>query len=320
MKKILFTSLFSLLVLGIAIPSFAKQIEIEQEGLNGKIKIEQEDEGKIKVEIKTKKVKEESGKNKGEEKQKGIDRAIEVRLNALINRLEDDRRVSPEVIRNLTLFLERFRSGNGTSSTSTTDKVAPRISNLRAINVASTSAKILWNTNEPSTSNLWHGTSSSPFDRGKLPLTSSSSLVTSHSLTLTGLSPATRYAFQVRSVDEAGNARLSDIHFFRTSGATSTDTQAPSISFLSTFDITGSTTDIILVSSERTSAKVWVSATSSVSASGTPAASDASFSFFHRLNLGGLSTSTPYFYVVQVADQAENLTNSLVKSFTTLTN
>ncbi|MEJ5166333.1 MAG: M28 family peptidase, partial [Thermoanaerobaculia bacterium] len=77
----------------------------------------------------------------------------------------------------------------------------PIISNVQVINITPNSATITWQTNIPATSKVTYGTS--------IPTASIQedlNYVTSHSITLTGLSPCTKYYFSVTSIDESGNS------------------------------------------------------------------------------------------------------------------
>jgi hypothetical protein len=72
---------------------------------------------------------------------------------------------------------------------------------------AATSATITWNTYEPATTQVKYGITSGYGSTSSL----NPSLVTSHSVTLIGLLPATLYHYQVISVDAAENiAALAD--------------------------------------------------------------------------------------------------------------
>lgn len=81
------------------------------------------------------------------------------------------------------------------------DESAPIIIDLQAVASANGTAVITWTTDEPADSRVVYGMTS-----GLLNLnTSLVSLVTDHSVTLTGLDPLTTYYFRVSSYDEAGN-------------------------------------------------------------------------------------------------------------------
>jgi phosphodiesterase/alkaline phosphatase D-like protein len=70
-----------------------------------------------------------------------------------------------------------------------------------------TGATITWNTYEPATTQVKYGITSGYGSTSSL----NPSLVTSHSVTLTGLLPATLYHYQVISVDAVENvAALTD--------------------------------------------------------------------------------------------------------------
>ena len=86
------------------------------------------------------------------------------------------------------------------------------ISNIHTTNITTTSATITWQTNEPSTSLVKYGTSPGDYTLQKY----DSSPVTSHSITLTDLSPNTTYYFLVNSTDKAGNPAQSTEYSFNT--------------------------------------------------------------------------------------------------------
>ncbi len=93
------------------------------------------------------------------------------------------------------------------------DSTPPTISGVTSSNVTSSSARITWSTDEAADSQVQYGTSafgtSTPLD---------ASLVTSHSMTLSGLSPATTYYFRVLSKDASGNLATSGDFGFTTPG------------------------------------------------------------------------------------------------------
>jgi len=82
------------------------------------------------------------------------------------------------------------------------DEVAPVMTALQAIPNADGTAVVTWDTDELSDSRVDYGLTS-----GTLSLnTYNASLVTSHSITLSGLSPTSTYYYRVTSTDEAGNS------------------------------------------------------------------------------------------------------------------
>ena len=101
------------------------------------------------------------------------------------------------------------------------DTAPPTISALGTANVTATSASVTWTTNEPATSQVEYGLTTT---YGSLtPL--DSALVTSHTVALNGLTASTLYHYRVRSTDGAGNLATSADLTFTTAAP---DTTPPS--------------------------------------------------------------------------------------------
>ena len=81
------------------------------------------------------------------------------------------------------------------------DITPPTISNVQATNITDNSATIIWNTDEPATSRVRYGTTTSYGQQ----TTEIVSLSTAHSVVLYNLQPSTTYHFQVISKDAANN-------------------------------------------------------------------------------------------------------------------
>ena len=92
------------------------------------------------------------------------------------------------------------------------DTTPPAISNVASSNVSNASAQITWTTNELSTSQVEYGLSAS---YGSLTATDAS-FITSHSVSLAGLSSGTLYHFRIKSKDASGNEALSPDYTFTT--------------------------------------------------------------------------------------------------------
>jgi chitodextrinase len=103
------------------------------------------------------------------------------------------------------------------------DTTPPVASNIAASNITQNSATITWTTNEPADSLVRYGLTTSYTAQSTL----DTSLLTSHSITLTGLSANTTYNYRVDSRDGSGNLTTS-ANFTFTTQAAATDTQAPS--------------------------------------------------------------------------------------------
>ena len=94
------------------------------------------------------------------------------------------------------------------------DTTAPSIANVSAENITEITATISWTSDEPATSQVEYGKTTAyglttPLD---------SELVTSHSVSVTGLDPDSTYHFSVKSKDLAGNEAVSGDYTFTTSG------------------------------------------------------------------------------------------------------
>jgi peptidoglycan hydrolase-like protein with peptidoglycan-binding domain len=99
------------------------------------------------------------------------------------------------------------RLGSTTPRTgSTTDRVT--ISNLRANNVSTSTANINWNTNLASDSKVWYS-STSPWVLASSTLVSSTSMVKTHSLNISGLATSTTYYYVAVSTNGSTTATTS---------------------------------------------------------------------------------------------------------------
>lgn len=94
-----------------------------------------------------------------------------------------------------------------------TDTTPPTISNDQATNITANSATITWTTDENSDSQVEYGLTISYGSQTTL----DPSMVTSHSVLVSGLSPSTLYHYRVKSKDAAGNLATSGDYNFTTS-------------------------------------------------------------------------------------------------------
>jgi hypothetical protein len=111
----------------------------------------------------------------------------------------------------------------GFTDTIVFDPTAPIISAVGAVNMTVDSATINWTTDEPSTSQVEYGPTTSYGSMTPL----DNALVTSHSVTLTGLAAGTTYNYRVRSTDAASNQRVDTNKLFTT--LATVDTTPPSV-------------------------------------------------------------------------------------------
>ncbi|WP_267278202.1 galactose oxidase-like domain-containing protein [Arthrobacter sp. CDRTa11] len=122
---------------------------------------------------------------------------------------------------NLSLIEVRPASG-------ATDTTPPVLTGVSAGTPGQTGATITWTSDEPSTSQVEYGTTASYGSS----TSQESTLTTSHSQALGGLSPGTLYHFRVKSVDAANNAATSPDATFTTT-APAPDTTPPTVNITS---------------------------------------------------------------------------------------
>ena len=101
-----------------------------------------------------------------------------------------------------------------TFSTPASDGIVPTISGVQPVAVTNSSGYITWTTNKPTSSQVDYGLTTSYGTTTLNP-----TLVTSHTVLLTGLAPNTLYHYQVKSVDPCGAIVTSGDFLFTTSGA-----------------------------------------------------------------------------------------------------
>lgn len=98
------------------------------------------------------------------------------------------------------------------TTTTTTDTGAPSISDVSVGSITKTTAAVSWTTNENSDSEVEYGTSIS---YGKT-LAQEGDSVTSHTVTLIGLTPGTTHHYRVKSTDSTANQSVSSDYSFTT--------------------------------------------------------------------------------------------------------
>ena len=114
---------------------------------------------------------------------------------------------------------------NFTIGASGPDTTAPSIIGTVASGITQNSAMISWTTNEPATSQVIYGTTTSY--GSTWPTTADPTLITSHNIQLSGLSASTTYHFAVRSKDASNNLGTSSDYVFTTTGPV--DTTPPTV-------------------------------------------------------------------------------------------
>ena len=216
----------------------------------------------------------------------------------------------------ITNWFMRF-FGKGTTTTATSGL---KISNVDQKSATST-AVVSWNTNQQTTGMVYFSTDSS-----LLASTTVASVAVdntfnlNHSVTLSGLTPNTKYFYLIVSKDSSNNTVQTSVRSFQTKSLPTPDSTAPKILFLLDLNTTGTSSQIIWLTNEPSNSKMWTSTSSPVNVSSTPTQVSSLLSVFHNLTVSGLATSTKYFYVVSSTDASGNSVLSTEDSFTTKAN
>jgi len=142
-----------------------------------------------------------------------------------------------------------------------------------------------------------------------------SSMVMSHSATLSGLAASTLYHYRVKSSDAAGNMAVSGDFTFTTSATP--DTTAPTISSVATSNLTPSGASVAWATNEGSDTQIEYGTSTAYGASTTL---DPTLVTSHSATLSGLSASTLYHYRVKSRDAAGNLAVSGDFTLTTADN
>ena len=183
----------------------------------------------------------------------------------------------------------------------------PIISSVTSSSVTTNSATITWSTDKASDSQVEYGTTNAYGSSTPL----NSTLVTSHSVTLSGLPASTPWHYRVKSRDAAGHLAVSADFTFTTTA----DTAAPVISAVSAASISSSGASIKWTTNEASNSQVEYGTTTSY---GNSTLLNTSLITNHLQTVGGLAASTLYHYRVKSRDAAGNLAVSGDFAFTTL--
>ncbi len=189
------------------------------------------------------------------------------------------------------------------------DTTPPEISSVSASGITTEGAKINWTTNETSTSQVEYGTTTNYGHTTAL----NTSMQSSHTQTLSGLSIDTLYHYRVRSKDAEGNLAVSDNHTFKTLS----DTTAPKISSVIVSGQTLAEATITWTTDEASDTQIEYGTTAGY---GTLTTLDSSPTTSHVQTLDGLTPDTDYHFRVLSRDKSGNLAKSEDYSFTSMKN
>ena len=185
--------------------------------------------------------------------------------------------------------------------------VVLKASSAASSSVTNNSAVITWQTNKASSSQVSYGTSTAYGSSSPL----NSTLVTSHSVTLTGLSASTTYHYQVQSTDQGGSTSVLGDFTFATAAVA-----PPTISGVAGSGVTANAATITWTTSTASDSQVDYGTTT---AYGSSTALNTAMVTSHSAGLSGLTAATTYHYRVKSKDAAGNLATSGDFTFTTTT-
>src|SRR3989338_8943946 len=195
--------------------------------------------------------------------------------------------------------------GGGVPPAGGGDTTAPVISEIVVSSITINSASISWTTNESSDSSVEYGLTESL----ELGLVNSASMVTSHSIGLSGLSEWKTYYFRVKSKDTSLNEASSATQSFST-----LDQTAPVITAVGVQDITQSSARLVWTTNEIAPSLADYGKTESYGLS----RSNSALVTDHSVVLSGLSAGTLYHFHVRSVDGSLNSSVSADATFTTL--
>ena len=177
---------------------------------------------------------------------------------------------------------------------------APSISNVATSSIQLTGATISWNTDNPSTSQIAYGTTTS---LGSFTATTTT-YDSGHIVTLNSLFPGTTYYFSVISVDQAGNMASSSVYDFTTLAV---DRTPPTISSVATSTVGVFGATITWTTDKPSVSQIEYGTTADL---GSFTATTTISTTQQVVVVGGLASSTTYYFRVISTDQSGNAASS----------
>ncbi len=187
------------------------------------------------------------------------------------------------------------------------DTVPPVVVNASASNVSNAGAVIIWQTDEPSTSQVMICESTGGCTWTEL----DENLVTDHSVNITDLKPNTQYHFTATSTDTASNQGTGEGDF-TTLGASVTPTLV--ISGITVSGVTEVAVTISWTTDKPGTTQVTYGTTSVY---GSTTALEPALGTSHSVSLAGLTAATTYHFKVMSKDSSGNEVVSPDQTFTT---
>ncbi|MBS3105955.1 fibronectin type III domain-containing protein [Candidatus Woesearchaeota archaeon] len=251
----------------------------------------------------------------------GVEVVYDTRNNGLGNRVSDAAQYFniatqgnsptslPAVMDDVRIYNRALTQAEILTIYNSDDIIPPLISNVAISGIDAAAATVTWTTDELSDSQVEYGLTSSLGNASTL----DTGLVTSHSVTLTSLSPSTTYSYRVKSRDANGNLGVSSIATFTTAAP---DLTPPTISGVAVSSITLTSAVVMWTTNESADTQVFYG--TSPTALNNFSTLDTSLVANHTVNLSGLVQATTYYYSVRSKDSSGNLATSPVASFSTV--
>ena len=185
------------------------------------------------------------------------------------------------------------------------------ISAIETASIASSTVTIAWQTDLPADSQIEYGNS---VNLGSLtPL--SSTLTTSHSVTISGLSPNTNYTYRIKSKPSGALvATVSGLHEFSTLSHSTPIVAPANITSVAAASTTASGATIAWTTDKGATSQVEYGLSTGY---GGLSSYSAAFTTAHSVSLANLEPGTTYHYRVKSTDEAGNITFSTDQTFTT---
>ncbi len=205
-----------------------------------------------------------------------------------------------------------FSSNAAATTPAAPDLTAPVISTVSADSVTQSAATITWTTNENSDSQVEYGLTTSYGSSSAL----NSSMLTSHSVGLSGLSAGTLYHYRVKSKDASANLATSADSTFTTQSAPDTTAPVLNITSPAAGSVSGTISFSAAASDPATAGQV-VSGLFSISLliDGSVVASSTSGTVFKSLDTSAM-TNGSHTLTASARDNAGNINNAPAISIT----
>ena len=198
-------------------------------------------------------------------------------------------------------------SSNNTFATTAATGTPPTITNVTATNITTTSATITWATNQAATGQVNYGTTASYGLSSAL----STTLATSHSVTLTNLLPGTTYNYEVVSTNSTNQSAVSTNYTFATLSSTGTP---PNLQYVAFWGVTTSGASISWSTDVPATTAVAYGTTALL---GQLSPVQTTLSISHGVTLSGLSPGTVYYFAAQSSAANGATGYSTTQTFTT---